>query len=256
MSKSSRSKLSKSAVQSKSASTSGKYREVIQNGTETTFSSTPTDGWSYGVNRDIERYFSDHTNIDEILKNLSPDAQSAWRHWFRGDLMSGLGTSSKSASQTTWDDLSPREQEWVRHFDKTIDESVYHEPVVIKTLGGYGILTGNRSVPSDAEWSSIVGRPVKLNMPVSSAAASEGLTIGRYSKNVEYSWHVPAGVKGVAVPGVHYKINSAFESEQRENILNRDRFWKPGERKYNKKRGVWEISMYYVGADRHYYGKK
>lgn len=237
---------------SSSSTSSGSYNGVNRNGSETTFTDTsehtfmPSHDFDY--NADIVRYFGDNSNIEQLIPLMSNAERNDWDRWARGAFM-GSATYYYAL-------LDQYQQQMLKTYDKYIDKSSFNEDIAVRTLAGYSILTGSRSVPSDAEWANIVNQPIKLDMPMSSAAAAHGLTIGSSGKNVEYVWHIPKNVKGVAMPLVDGRINREWKERQREVIMGRDNYWKPTKRNFNKKRGVWEIHMSYIGKDKHDYSTK
>lgn len=252
------SKLNKTTTTSSTASSAGTYSGVNRSGSETVFTDTSahtlTPSHDFGHNPDIVQYFKDNSNIEQLLPLLNSTESVYFENWAAGWFMSSMGRGS--SSQRKYSDLDPASQKMLRTYDKYIDKSEFHEGIVVRTLGGYSPVTGNRGVPSDAEWAKIVGNPVKLNMPMSAAAAAHGLTIGQKGKNVEYVWHIPPNTKGVAMPLVDRRVNPDWQERQREVMMNRDVYWRPGNRTFNKSRGVWEIQMYYVGKDKHDYKKR
>lgn len=241
----------KSTVTIATKSNNNTHSGIVREKNETIFTDKATDSHGYRhfiEDPDIVRYFSDQSNINELIPKLTHNEKNDFGSWESGLFM--------GKSTYTWNDLSASRQGMLRTYDKYIDQSVFSENIAVRTLGGYSTLTGSRDVPSASEWNNIVNQPIKLRMPVSAAAASEGLTIGHSGKNAEYVWHVPKGTKGVAMPIVDSRINPGWASIQREVMMGRDVYWKPVSRVYNKSRGVWEIHMQYVGKDKHDYGKK
>ena len=207
----------------------------------------PGDTYDYGPDGSAEtKWFEDNSNFREILANATMDDKIAIREFTAGYFMNGqqYGGFSK---------MSSTEQDYVRSYDRMLDQSVIKANVTVTRFATPELLLGGgRRTATLAELKAMKGRVITSKANLSSAAAKEGLSIGDAKKTVEYKIHIPKGSRGagmyIGVHGIH-----AWGERQREFMLNRDIDLLCGDVKYNKTRGVYEMHMYFQGLLPHDY---
>ena len=209
------------------------------------FTDKASGGWNYsGTGADVQDFFKKQSNLEDIIKSLSSSDVSAFGNWAVGGFM--------GSNKAEWNRLSPSEQRMLKIYDKVLDKSELYEGIVVRRLASFSLVNnGSRDVPSD--FASMEGNLVNVRMPLSASAAAEGLTIGSWSKNVEYVIHIPSGSKGAGMWIGDYRINSEWGPKQREFMVNRDTVFRQGKTTYNSKRGVYEVELYYEGRTKHKY---
>ena len=236
----------------------GTGRSGLPKGVRDTTSATKTDGFRVfrdrardgysfeGSGNDVEKFFRSKSNMEQIIKSLSYDDQSAFRSWAIGMFM--------GSNKANFGSLSPMEQAMLKTYDRVLDKSELYEGIVVRRLASFSLVNqGSRSVPSESALAKMNGQLVNVTMPLSTSAAAQGLTIGASSKNVEYVIHIPSGSKGAGMWIGDYRINSEWGPKQREFMVNRDTIFKQGKTTYNQKRGVYEVELFYVGRTKHKY---
>ena len=208
-----------------------------------TFESTPIGGYSYGDDgHATQDFFHDTSNADQLIRGMSPMEIMAFDYWTRGTFM-GLNTREFKY-------LSSLEQSMIRIYDKYLDKAELYEGITVRRLASFSLINnGSRSIPTDFD--ALKNQPIELTAPLSAAAAKEGLTIGQSSKNVEYIFHIPPS-KGSGMWLGNTRINN-WGDRQREFMLNRNTIYTTGDIRYNSKRGVYEVDMWYVGRTKHTY---
>ena len=208
---------------------------------------TPGDTYDYGADGfSTTRWFEENSNFREILANANGQDKIALHEFTIGHFM--LGQQYHGFSRMT-----PQEQNYVRSYDRMLDKSVMGANVKLTRLATPELLLGGgRRTATLEELQAMKGRVVTSKANLSSAAAKVGLTIGDATKAVEYKIHIPAGSRGagmyIGVHGVH-----AWGERQREFMLNRDTNWLVGDARYDKKRGVYEVDLYFDGRNPHDY---
>lgn len=199
-----------------------------------------------GSGADTVQFFKDTSNFDKIISGLDITQREAFEEWASGYFMG-------SNKVEKFSDLSKRSQQLLRIYDKTLDKSNLTEGLVVRRLASFSLINnGSRSIPSKDELKAMEGNLVKLNMPLSTSAAAEGLTIGTMGKNVEYVFHIPGGTVGSGMWIGDTRING-WGAKQREFMVNRDTVYQQGPTTYNSKRGVYEVNLYYIGREKHKY---
>lgn len=207
----------------------------------------PGDTYDYGPDGSAEtKWFEDNSNFREILSSATMEDKVALREFTVGHFMNGqqYGGFSK---------MSAQDQEFVRRYDRMLDQSVINANVTLTRFATPELLLGGgRRTATLAELQAMKGRVITSKANLSSAAAKEGLSIGDAKKTVEYKIHIPKGSKGagmyIGVKGFH-----AWGERQREFMLNRDIDLLCGDVRYNKTRGVYEMHMYFQGLLPHDY---
>lgn len=207
----------------------------------------PDDTYDYGDNgAATTQWFEDNTNFRDILSSTTDEDNYALRQYTIGFFMDGQQYKGFSKMYAT-------EQEYTRRYDSMLDRSVVNANVKLtrsstpELLLGGGVRTTTLS-----ELQAMKGKTITSKANLSAAAAKVGLTIGDSSKTVEYKIHIPAGSKGagmyIGVKGYH-----AWGERQREFMLNRDINFLVGDSRYDSKRGVFEVDLYFDGRNPHDY---
>lgn len=208
---------------------------------------TPGDTYDYGERgSETTKWFEENTNFREIIKSMTPSDTMALREFTIGTFMNGQQYKGFSSMTST-------EQRYVRSYDSMLDKSVVSANVKLTRFATPELLLGGGVKKTTlAELQAMKGKVITSKANLSSAAAKEGLSIGDAKKTVEYKIHIPAGSRGagmyIGVHGVH-----AWGERQREFMLNRDTKWQVGDSRYDKKRGVFEVDLYFDGRLPHDY---
>lgn len=212
---------------------------------------TAAGGWSYNkdgkTGKEQVDFFTKNSNFDELVSGMSRDERDAFRDWCRGRFMSGQQYQG-------WDKMSERDKEYTRIYDKILDQATLDKDIVVTRRATAELALGKGHTRGTLEeLQAARGSLVTSKGSMSTGAAKEGLTIGS-SKNVEYKIHIAAGTKGAGMWIGDSRING-WGPEQREFMTNRDSVFAVGRTRYDKKRDVYVVNMYYVGREKHDYGK-
>jgi hypothetical protein len=181
------------------------------------FASKARDSHSYyDDDGETADWFKKNSNIDKVIDDMTDrERYIINRFWATGHFMGGqqyLGFSN----------MSTTDQMLTRTIDEIIDRSVINKDCTVVRLSDWNQLGGPKS---PAELDALIGKETPVIGHQSAAAAAEGLTIGSFSKQVEYKFHIPAGTKGAAMWIGDTRIND-WGYEQREVVINRDTVWK------------------------------
>lgn len=224
---------------------------------ERTFPDTPTGTHEYrmgGAEKAAVDWFKQHTNFDELIRQMSYDERSAFTDdWAPGHFMDGKQYRGFSK-------MSPHYQEATRVFDKYLDRATLDAPVQVVRLATPELLFGGgaTSKPTAAQLRALEGQIVTSTGNMSCAAAAQGLTIswtdnpGRARKYVEYKFHIPGGTTGAGM-WIGDKRTSSWGAKQREFLMNRDTAWRVGKATYDSRRGCYVVEMEWVGLQPHDY---
>lgn len=213
---------------------------------------TAAGGWSYDhegrYGKEQEEFFKAHSNVDELIRSMSSDDIWAFkRMWTPGHFMDGQ-------QYRGFDNMTADEQRATRIFDKYLDQATLDRDIVVTRRATAELVMGaGKKRATLEELKAMRGSIVTSKGSMSTGAAKEGLTIGS-SKNVEYKIHIAAGTKGAGMWIGDNRING-WGPEQREYMTNRDSVYAVGRTRYDKKRDVYVVNMYYVGREKHDYGK-
>ncbi len=211
------------------------------------FTDEPIGAFEYATyDSATSEWFNENTNSLEILASMTDTDKYAIYDYSTGLFMDGQQYKGFSKMYST-------EQEYTRRYDAILDRSVVNANVKLtrsstpELLLGGGVRTTTLS-----ELQAMKGKTITSKANLSAAAAKVGLTIGDSSKTVEYKIHIPAGSKGagiyIGVKGYH-----AWGERQREFMLNRDINFLVGDSRYDSKRGVFEVDLYFDGRNPHDY---
>lgn len=214
---------------------------------------TAAGGFSYDhegrYGREQEEFFREHSNVDELIRSMSSEEVDAFKDmWAPGWFMDGQ-------QYRGWDSMSSREQMATRIFDKYLDQATLDRDIVVTRRATAELVMGaGKKFATLEELKAMRGSLVTSKGSMSTGAAKEGLTIGSSSKNIEYKIHIAAGTKGAGMWIGDSRING-WGPEQREFMTNRDSVYAVGRTSYDRKRDVYVVNMYYVGREKHDYGR-
>lgn len=215
------------------------------------WSDTASGGWTYhGTGAEQEEFFKEHSNVDELISSMDADDRWAFKSmWTPGHFMDGQQYKG-------FDKMSLEEQRATRIFDKYLDQATLDRDIVVTRRTTAELVLGKgRKTATLEELQAMRGRLVTSKGSMSTGAAKEGLTIGSSSKNVEYKIHIAGGTKGAGMWIGDRRING-WGPDQREYMTNRDSVYAVGRTRYDKKRDIYVVNMYYVGREPHDYGKR
>lgn len=202
-----------------------------------------------GDAQDIKDFFRDNTNSYDIIEQVAQDrkAVQAFGDWAVGWFMDGQQYDGFS-------NMSLRDQERTRIYDKYLDQSVINKGFETRRLASAELLrgTGNKTI-TEEQLKALVGQDIIAKGNMSTATASQGLGISSSRHPIEYVFQFPKGSKGAGMWIGDYRINDEWGHRQREFITNRDAVYTMKDYKWNEKRGVWEVTMRYKGKVDHDY---
>ena len=229
------------------------------------FDDTPYDWGHYlGSGKAQEEFFKNNSNNEEILDEIYSNYhdQSQFNSvWVPGDFMHGEGYKD-------WDDMADWAKEAIKVYDKYLDRTVLNKGLVVNRLATAELILGkgNKFPSSLEQLQALRGKVVVSLGNLSTGVAKEGLTIGSplttnpkisweksSAKSIEYKIKIPKGSKGAGLWIGDGRVNSHFNNEQREFMMNRDIRLRVGRTKYDSKRDVYVVEMTYVGRIPHRY---
>lgn len=202
---------------------------------------------SYGMNPeevyDTENFFERYSNFAELIGLTTSKDRDAFDEWSVGTFMEGQMYKQFSK-------LSKREQEWIKSFDKILDQSELKQGIVVKRLSTPELIFGKgKTKVTLEELQAAKGKIVTCKSCLSTGAAAEGLKIGSWQpKQIEYSIKIPPG-KGRGMWIGDRRINPTWGAEQREFMVNRDAAYKIGNTKYNSTRKVFEVEIEMIAVN-------
>ena len=207
-----------------------------------------------GDGSDVNQFFRDSTNNYDLIAEASMDnaAIDAFNSWAVGDFMDGQQYDG-------WDNMDREWQEKTRIYDSYLDRSVINKNFETRRLASAELLLGGGNYNiTEQQLKELMNRTepflVKANM--STSAAPSGLQIGWGSHPVEYVFRFPKGSVGAGMWIGDSRINDEWDNRQREFMTNRDSLFKLEGYKRNEKKGVWEVTMKWVGGAEHDYGRE
>ena len=210
--------------------------------------SIPGDTYDYGDVGAAEtvKWFEDNTNFREILAGTTMSEQNALYLYTQGHFMDGQIYKGFSS-------MTPMDQHYVRHYDSMLDKSEVRSSVKLTRFATPELLFGGGiRTTTLTELQAMKGKVITSKANLSTAAAKTGLSIGDSDKTIEYKIHIPAGAKGV---GMYIGVNHyhAWGTRQREFMLNRDTDFLVGDSRYDARRKVFEVDLYFQGLNPHDY---
>ena len=200
-----------------------------------------------GSGKEVVDFFNENSNYDELIDGMNDRQREAFRRWTEGYFMDG-------AQYKGWDGMSTTEHHYTSRMDHILDQAVLNEGIVVTRRASAELVLGAGTRKGSLEaLQAMEGRSVFSRGAMSTGAASQGLTIGDSSKNVEYKIHIPKGSKGAGMWVGDRRING-WGAEQREFVVNRDSTFKVGKTRYNPSRKIYEVDVFYTGQMEHDYG--
>lgn len=219
-------------------------------GAFTSFSDKAEDGWNYeGDGKAQVDFFMNNSNVDELIKGMSPDERKAFRSWASGMFMYGQQYNG-------WDNMDDDEKRTTQRYDDILDRATLNKGVVLTRASTAELLfgAGNRTA-SLSQLQAAEGSIVTSKGSMSFGAASEGLAISyrKDSKPIEYKLKIPGGTTGAGMWIGDRRING-WGADQREFMTNRDVAYRVGKTKYDSSRKVYTVELEYAGRMAHDYG--
>lgn len=222
---------------------------------------TQTHEYDQDDGYDEQEWFADNSNYDELIETLDVDDRRHFRDWTRGRFMHGQQYDG-------FENMNEYDQNCTRTYDKTLDESVTDEGIVLSRRSTAELLGISRlKIPTADELKRMKGKLIVSKANMSTAAAKDGLVIGSDSVNkpIEYKIHIPGGAKGAGMWIGDEKI-STWGPKQREYMTNRDTLFIIGDTGTktstvydwlgNKEKvKVHVVHLYYLGRLPHDYGE-
>lgn len=200
-----------------------------------------------GDGADTIEFFKSNSNYRDLIGQMSINDIEAFESWSEGYFMSSDRWIS-SFSQ-----LGPIDQRYIKTFDTYIDQSRLTTGIVVSRSDGPQLLGFDRYAQlNDTDMQALVGTNLSVRGNMSFAAASEGLTIGNSSKNIEYKLNIPKGTVGAGMYIGDDDING-WGAAQREFLTNRDIVVRVKSIKSNKTSSGYIVELDYVGREKHRY---
>ena len=209
-----------------------------------------TDTWDYGDGEDaydVIGWFLANSNAYDIFGDMSEADTSALEEYTAGAFMDGQQYKGFSS-------MSAEEQNWTRTYDRLLDQSVINANVKLTRFSTPELLFGGGvKTTTLVELQTMKGKVITSKANLSTAAAKVGLSIGDGTKQIEYKIHIPAKTKGagsyIGFPG---RMHS-YGVIQREFMLNRDTNWRVGDSRYDAKRKIFEVDLFFDSLSPHDY---
>lgn len=195
-------------------------------------------------------FFKKYSNAYELISNMSESERQAFLRWAEGHFMDGQQWGG-------WDNLTPRERQWTKLYDKILDKATLNHGVVVtrdttaELLFGAGRKTGTLS-----DFQALEGKNIFAAASMSTGVAKTGLGIGSSSgKDVRLRISIPRGAKGAGMWIGDSRIHG-WGAKQLEFMTNRDSWFKVGKTTFDKASGMYVVNIKWVGHDKHDYGTK
>lgn len=227
-----------------------RYGKSSSGGSYTSFSDKAEGSHEYSDDDSKQLdFFSKYSNYDELISSMTEDERRAFHSWASGFFM--LGQQYQG-----WDEMTHREQERTRIYDKILDKATLDKGVVVARLSDAQLVLGaGHKNPNLKDLQAMEGKTVFSKGSMSFAAADEGLTIGARNKRVEYKLSIPGGTQGAGMWIGDKRING-WGGKQREFMTNRDMYIKVGKTTYDKNRDIYTVNIEYTGIGEHDYGER
>lgn len=211
------------------------------------FDDVAVGAYKYGGDpQQTQDFFNNNSNYDALVNQMSKEEREDFESWAIGDFMSGQQYKG-------WDSLDDYDKAVTKTFDKYLDQATLKKGVQLSRLTDAQIILGSgNKMGTLKQFQAMEGQFIKSKGNMSFSAAGEGLTIGQ-SKTVELKLKIPGGTTGAGMWIGDKRINP-WGANQREFMTNRDIIMRVGKTTYNKKRGVFEVEIFYENRENHDYG--
>ena len=206
-------------------------------------------GFEYtGDGQEQEDWFKKYSNYDELISGMNSNEREAFLDWARGRFMDGQQYQG-------YDNMTSREREWTKIYDKILDKSVLNHGVTVSRDSTAELIfgKGHRTASLD-ELKAAEGRIITSAGSMSTGAASTGLSIGDSSKQILYRISIPAGSKGAGMWIADSRIHG-WGRKQLEFMTNRDSVFKVGKTVWDDRLKKYIVQLKWVGHTKHDYGK-
>ena len=193
-------------------------------------------------------WFREHTNADELIRNMQRNEKEAFQLWTKGRMM--------SQQYRRWDQLNDEAKHIIAVIDRYIDKSTLDAGLTVVRSSTAEFLFGQGKERGTLnEFQAQKGRVIDCPVNFSCGAAAQGLKIGTgaIDNTVEYKIRIPAGSKGAGMWITDRSIN-AWGVRQREFLMSRDVRYRVGNTTYDSDRRVYVVELEYLGKLTHDYG--
>lgn len=200
-----------------------------------------------GDGRNVDSFFSDNSNVDNLISGMSDKEKADFRRWAKGAFMNGQQYDGFS-------NMSQKDQNTTRTLDKYLDQSVLSNGVQVVRLSDAQLVLGKgNSTPTLEALQAAEGNLITSKGSMSFSAAKTGLKVNMLSNvNVEYKLSIPGGTKGAGMYIGNKSINK-WGNKQREFVSNRDTAYRVGKTSFDSARNVYVVELSYEGRMEHDY---
>lgn len=205
-------------------------------------------GWSFEGNKFTEDWFKNNSNAYELIDKMSAKEREAFDEWAMGRFMGGQQYGKFS-------DMESFRQAYTRIYDKYLDQAELKQGIITYRRAGWELLNNGSSRAMSIEQIQKMadeGTIVTSKGSMSTAAASSGLWGMGGSKPVEYEFKIPAG-RGRGMWIGDKRINSGWDSRQREFMTNRNAHFRVDGVRYDSNKGIHIVTMTYLFHSEHDY---
>lgn len=202
-------------------------------------------GWYFEGNEWTDKWFSENSNVDELINGMDAGTIDAFHAYTRGYFMGGeMYQDPKS--------LSRSERLRLRAITNTLDKASLDKGVVVYRRSTFELVNnGSDRSLSVADINARKGEIIPCKGCLSASAAREGLDgMGWKSKPVEYEIEIPAG-KGSGMWIGKSTINPGWGARQREFLTNADANYEIRGAREDTRRGVTIVTLRYQGHGKH-----
>lgn len=133
---------------------------------EKTFSETPVYGKYTQDGLDSEKFFSENSNRDSLISQMSDEEKTIFGYW-------GMGLFMQGQQYRGFDNMTKEDQKYTRVYDKYLDQATLKEGVVLsRTSTSELVLGAGNKTPSLKALKNMEGRTVLSKGSMSFAAAA------------------------------------------------------------------------------------
>lgn len=195
-------------------------------------------------------WFKKYSNSYELIRAMSYDEREAFLRWAEGRFMRGQ-------QYQDFADMDSDRQEWTRIYDKILDKAVMkHGLTVTRDTTAELILGKGKTRATLAELRAMEGKDVFSQGSMSTGVAKTGLGIGSSSdKKVRLRIQIPAGAKGAGMWIGDSSIHG-WGARQLEFMTNRESWFRVGKTIFDKKSGMYVVTIKWIGHEKHNYGRR
>lgn len=221
--------------------------KIQQQGDFRVFADKADGGWSFdGDGKDTVAFFNQASNYAQLISQMSPEDIDAFSMWAVGHFMHGQ-------QYRGFTNMRDYERKYTKIYDKFLDKATLNEGIVVHRLAGFELINnGSSATMTLPDIQKKIGNKIISKGNMSTAAASEGLTIGDSKKRVDYEIHIPKGSTGAGMWIGDSRIND-WGNRQREFMVNRDTVYTIEDVTYSKATQRFKVILHYKGRQKHDY---